>query len=115
MLDPQGFISSCNATNFFWVKDGVVRTSTGEFCFNGVTRANVIDLCRTHRIPVELGNFPLTDAHAASEAFVTGTFGGLTPVREIDGHILPTAPPGPITARLKAAYEELKDAEAAKR
>jgi branched-chain amino acid aminotransferase len=115
MLDPHGYISSCNATNFFWVKDGVVHTSTGEFCFNGVTRANVIDLCRTHRIPIELGNFPLASAHAADEAFVTGTFGGLTPVREIDGHRLPAALPGPITTRLKAAYEALKDAEAAKR
>jgi len=115
MLDPSGLVSSCNATNFFWVKDGVVRTSTGQLCFNGVTRANVIDLCHAHDIRIELGAFPLDSAHAADEAFVTGTFGGLTPVREIDGHVLPAALPGPITTRLKAAYEELKDAEAAKR
>ena len=114
MLDPQGFVSSCNATNFFWVKDGVVRTSTGEYCFNGVTRGNVIALCRSHGIPVELGAFPLEAAHAADEAFVTGTFGGLTPVREIDGRRLPAALPGPMTTRLKAAYEALKDAEAAR-
>jgi branched-chain amino acid aminotransferase len=115
MLDPQGFVSSCNATNFFFVKDGVVRTSTGEFCFNGVTRANVIALCRAHGIAIEQGDFPLEAAHAADEAFVTGTFGGLTPVREIDGHVLPASLPGPVTARLRAAYEALKDAEAAKR
>jgi branched-chain amino acid aminotransferase len=115
MLDPAGLISSCNATNFFWVKNGVVRTSTGEFCFNGVTRANVIDLCRAQGVPIELGAFPLESAHAADEAFVTGTFGGLTPVREIDGRVLPAKLPGPMTMRLKAAYEALKDAEAAKR
>jgi branched-chain amino acid aminotransferase len=114
MLDPHGFISSCNATNFFWVRDGVVRTSSGEYCFNGVTRANVIDLCRKNAIPIELGDFALDDAHAADEAFVTGTFGGLTPVREIDGHRLPIALPGPVTTRLRAAYEALKDAEAAR-
>jgi len=112
MLDPQGFVSSCNATNFFWVKDGVVRTSTGEYCFNGVTRSNVIDLCRSRGIPIELGAFPLEAVQAADEAFVTGTFGALTPVREIDGRRLPATLPGPMTTRLKAAYEALKDAEA---
>jgi branched-chain amino acid aminotransferase len=112
MLDPQGFVSSCNATNLFIVRDGHVLTSTGEYCFNGVTRANVIDLCRTHGIPVALCDFPLDMAHAADEAFVTGTFGGLTPVREIDGHGLPNALPGPVTTRLRDLYAALKDREA---
>ena len=112
MLDPGGHVSSCNATNLFWVRDGKVRTSSGQFCFNGVTRANVIQLCRDHGVPLELGHFPLGDLHAADEAFVTGTFGGLTPVREVDGHGLPAALPGPVTARLRGLYEALKDSEA---
>ena len=114
MLDPDGFVSSCNATNFFWVRDGEVRTSTGEFCFNGVTRANVIRLCRDNGIPIRLENFDVEDARAADEAFVTGTFGGLTPVREIDGIDLPLALPGPVTTRLRGLYDALKDAEAAR-
>lgn len=113
MLDPDGFVSSCNATNFFWVKDGRVMTSTGDYCFNGVTRANVIDLCREQGVPITLGDFELDDVHAADEAFVTGTFGGLTPVREIDGQTLPMSLPGPITTELRRAYEALKDADAA--
>jgi len=112
MLDPHGFVSSCNATNFFWVKDGEVRTSKGDYCFNGVTRANVIRLCRDNAIPLVLGDFPVDDARSADEAFVTGTFGGLTPVREIDGRMLPLTLPGPVTTRLRALYEALKDAEA---
>jgi branched-chain amino acid aminotransferase len=114
MLDPDGFVSSCNATNFFWVKNGEVRTSTGEYCFNGVTRANVIALCRDTGIALNLGRFALEDAHASDEAFVTGTFGGLTPVREIDGHVLPSSLPGPMTARLRTLYTALKDADAAR-
>lgn len=114
MLDPDGFVSSCNATNFFWVKDGEVRTSTGEYCFNGVTRANVIALCGAAKIPLRIDSFPVEDARGADEAFVTGTFGGLTPVREIDGRALPLALPGPRTAQLRALYDALKDAEAAK-
>jgi branched-chain amino acid aminotransferase len=114
MLDPDSFVSSCNATNFFSVRDGVVRTSTGEFCFNGVTRANVIALCRENDIPMKIANFTLDDIHASHEAFVTGTFGGITPVREIDGYTLPQSVPGPVTARLRALYAALKDADAAR-
>ncbi len=113
MLDPDGFVSSCNATNFFFVRDGIVHTSTGLFCFNGVTRANVIRLCESHGIAVRLGDFTIGEAYAAEEAFVTGTFGGLTPVREIDGHRLSAALPGPVTRRLRALYEALKDSAAA--
>jgi branched-chain amino acid aminotransferase len=112
MLDPGDHVSSCNATNLFWVRDGVVRSSSGAFCFNGVTRGNVIALCKANAIPIELGHFPLADLQAADEAFVTGTFGGLTPVREVDGHVLPDALPGPMTARLRALYEDLKDLDA---
>lgn len=112
MLDPGGFVSSCNATNFFWVKDGEVRTSTGEFCFNGVTRGNVIRLCDANAIPTRLDYFPLRDVHAADEAFVTGTFGGLTPVRAVDGHAMPAGTPGPVTQRLRELYQALKDEHA---
>jgi branched-chain amino acid aminotransferase len=112
MLDPQEFVSSCNATNFFCVRHGEVMTSSGEYCFNGVTRANVIHLCERHGIGLRVGNFSLQEAHSADEAFVTGTFGGLTPVREIDGHRLRAALPGPFTQRLAGLYESLKDQEA---
>jgi branched-chain amino acid aminotransferase len=112
MLDPHGFVSSCNATNLFWVREGQVRTSRGDYCFNGVTRANVMRLCREHGLDLAPGDYAVDDLRAADEAFVTGTFGGLTPVREIDGRVLREALPGPVTARLRSLYEALKDAEA---
>jgi branched-chain amino acid aminotransferase len=112
MLDPNGFVSSCNATNFFFVRGGTVCTSTGDFCFNGITRDNVITLCRNESIPIRLGNFTLSDVYNADEAFVTGTFGGVTPVRAIDGRPLPATLPGPMTKRLRERYAALKDVEA---
>jgi branched-chain amino acid aminotransferase len=112
MLDPHGRVSSCNATNFFCVRNGEVMTSSGEYCFNGVTRANVIALCGQLGAPLRIGDFGLAEAHTADEAFVTGTFGGLTPICAIDGHRLPAELPGPVTRRLLAAYESLKDAQA---
>lgn len=111
MLDQRGFISSCNATNFFWVRDGELRTSSGAWCFNGVTRANVIALAQANAIPFRAGDFPLEDAQGADEAFVTGTFGGLTPVRSIDAKAC-AATPGPLTLKLRGLYEALKDKDA---
>ena len=112
MLDPHGFVSSCNATNFFLVRDGEVCTSTGEYCFNGVTRGNVISLCHANGLRVRLGDFPLDDVYEADEAFVTGTFGGITPVREIDGKMLRGGVPGRVTQQIRNLYEQMKDAEA---
>ncbi len=114
MLDPHGFVSSCNATNFFFVRGREICTSTGDYCFNGITRANVIALCHAEHIPIRLGNFRLDEVYSAEEAFVTGTFGGITPVREIDGRILPAALPGPMTERLRELYAALKDDDAAR-
>ena len=113
MLDPDGAVSSCNATNFFFVRDGVVFTSSGDFCFNGITRGHVIDLCRENGIAIELGAFPVEAARGADESFVTGTTAGLTPVRMIDGHAM-VAAPGPVTRRLQGIYRDLQDAEAAR-
>ena len=105
MLDPLGFVSSCNSTNFFIVRDGAAITSTGRFCFNGITRAAVIDLCARDGIACHRRDFTLAEAYSADEAFVTGTFGGVTPVRSIDGKTIGAAVPGPLTTRLSRAYE----------
>ena len=85
MLDPHGFVSTCNSTHFFMVRDGVVWTSTGEYCLDGITRRKVLEICDSHGIPYTLGNFTFDDVHLADEAFVTGTFAGLTPVISFDG------------------------------
>jgi branched-chain amino acid aminotransferase len=112
MCDPDGFVASCNATNFFCVRDGTVFTSRGDFCFNGITRANVMALCQANDIPLAVGDFTPGAARTAAEAFVTGTLGGITPVRDIDGTALPDAP-GPITRRLQILYAALMESDAA--
>jgi branched-chain amino acid aminotransferase len=112
MLDPHGCIASCNATNFFFVMDDVICTATGEYCFNGITRHNVLELCGRHGLSTHVGNFEPDALLHATEAFVTGTFGGLTPVREIDGRVLPGSLPGPRTQQLRGLYQQLKDTAA---
>ncbi|KQT45939.1 aminotransferase class IV [Devosia sp. Leaf420] len=117
MLDPQGFVATCNSTHFFIVRRGEVWTSTGDYCLGGITRWNIIRVAEAAGITVRQKNFSLTDVYGADEAFVTGTFAGLTSVREVDGRKMghPLKGPGPIpgemTARLAGLYGDLIEAE----
>ena len=88
MLDPHGFVSTCNSTNFFIVVNNEIWTSTGEYCLNGVTRGAIISLCKENNITEYEKNFLIHDVYNANEAFVTGTFAGVIPVVEIDGRIM---------------------------
>ncbi|MBO6585736.1 MAG: aminotransferase class IV [Gracilimonas sp.] len=111
MLDVNGFVSTCNATNFFMVKDGEVWTSTGQYCMNGITRGKVIEICEQAGIPCFQKNFSLFDVYGADEAFVTGSFGGLTPVTGIDGRTITETVPGTMTQRLQKLYEQAIEAQ----
>ena len=107
MLDVNGFVSTCNATNFFLVKNDEVWTSTGEYCMNGITRKKVIEACVANGIICRQKNFSLYDVYDADEAFVTGTFGGLTPVQTIDGRKIGTQQMGNKTSILDRLYDQL--------
>lgn len=108
MLDPHGFVATCNSTHFFIVRAGEVWTSTGDYCLGGITRSNVIKVCRDEGIPVFEKNFSLTDVYGADEAFVTGTFAGVVPVTEVDGRRLSEGR-GPMVERLQKLYRALMD------
>ena len=112
MLDPLGFVATCNSTHFFIVRKGEVWTSSGKYCLGGITRGNVLRLCREHGIPAFEKDFSLTDVYGAEEAFVTGTFAGLVPVTEVDGR--PIGPRGPMVKRLQSLYMDLVKKESAK-
>ncbi len=111
MLDVNGFVATCNATNFFIVKNNEVITSTGRYCMNGVTRANIIRVCRENKIPCHQKDFSLFDVYGADEAFVTGTFGGLTPVVKIDGKIIGNGRYGDLSKKLSGLYNDLIERE----
>jgi branched-chain amino acid aminotransferase len=114
MLDPTGAVATCNATNFFIVRAGELWTSTGHYSLHGITRAVVLEVARAAGIVTHEAPFSLTDVYAADEAFVTGTFGGLTPVRDVDGrHVADGI--GPITSRLAELYREAVAADVAAR
>ena len=116
MLDPHGFVATCNSTHFFIVtRDGEVWTSDGRFCLAGITRANVLEVCRSAGIPARETTFSLTDVYNADEAFVTGTFAGVVPVRTVDGRTIGTGERGPVVHRLQQLYQQHVAADVAGR
>jgi branched-chain amino acid aminotransferase len=107
MLDPDGFVATCNSTHFFIVRGGEVWTSTGMYCLGGITRSNVLRICERAGIPSRERSFSLTEVYSADEAFVTGTFAGLVPVHTVDGRRIGDGRRGPMVERLQSLYREL--------
>lgn len=114
MLDPDGFVATCNSVHFFIVKKGAVWTSTGDYCLAGITRQNILDVCRANGIEAHERRFSLTDVYSADEAFVTGTFAGVAPVGVIDGRTIGAGARGPVTQRLQALYTDFIDRDVAR-
>jgi branched-chain amino acid aminotransferase len=100
-------VATCNSTHFFVVRDGEVWTSSGDYCLDGITRRNVIELCKANNIPVYEKNFSVMQAYSADEAFVTGTFAGLTPVFDIDGRTIGDGKRGPMVEQLQSLYLQM--------
>jgi branched-chain amino acid aminotransferase len=111
MLDPHGHVATCNSTHFFIVREGEVWTSSGDYCLDGITRRNIVNLCKQNDIPVYEKNFSLMQAYGAEEAFVTGTFAGLTPVVDIDGRSIGEGRRGSMVDRLQALYLQMIEDE----
>jgi len=104
MLDPRGFVASCNSTNFFIVRRGELWTSTGLYSFRGITQRTVIDAWEKAGGRARECDYTLAQVYSADEAFVTGTLGGVTPVVRIDGRQIGDGKPGPLTARASDLY-----------
>jgi branched-chain amino acid aminotransferase len=115
MLDPLGFVATCNSTHFFLVRRGEVWTSTGMFCLGGITRSNVLRICERAGIPARERSFSLTEVYSADEAFLTGTFAGVVPVHTVDGRRIGTGRRGPMVERLQELYRALVRDDIARR
>ncbi|EKG12355.1 Aminotransferase class IV [Macrophomina phaseolina MS6] len=109
MLDPHGFVKTCNSTNFFIVRGGEVWAPTRSYQMHGVTRQKTIDVCRANGIVVREMDFTLTETYGADEAFCTGTFAGHIAVSEIDGRPIGEGEGGmgPVTRRVNGLYKKL--------
>jgi len=125
MLDMRGFVAETNATHVFivegsqrWTRgaeDGdaaapkvapVVRTPRTVACPEGITRATVLEICADEGIDAREEDLSLTQIYRADEMFCTGTMGELAAVTSVDGRMIGSAMPGPMTKRLSELYAQ---------
>ncbi len=111
MLDLRGFVAETNATHIFLVSGGHVLTSLETACPEGITRSTVLNLCRTHGVPVREKDISLTEVYRADEVFCTGTLGELVSVIKIDGRTIGSGMPGPMTLKLTHLFRALTERE----
>src|SRR6188474_1339218 len=104
MLEPRGFVASCNSTNFFIVRGEELWTSTGAYSFKGITQRNVIEAWTAAGHVARECDFTLAQVYAADEAFVTGTLGGVTPVTKVDGRLIADGKAGKVTKEASDLY-----------
>lgn len=104
MLDVDGFVSETNATNIFFVKDKQLTTPFADSCLPGITRRNVLLLCKENDIPISEKRITLSEMYTSHEVFVTGTMGEITPVLKIDGRVIGNGQKGELTARIAELY-----------
>ena len=107
MMDPLGFVNTCNSVNFFLIREGEIWTSTGDYCMNGITRRKTVEICRKAGLTVREKNFSLVDVYSADGAFVTGTTGGQTPVRSVDGRMIGDGTPSEMFWQVRGLYKQL--------
>lgn len=107
MFDVRGNIAEGSGDNIFLVKKGKMYTPFTQIDLNGVTRGAVLDLSLKLKIPVVEANLGYFDLYTADEVFVTGTAAEIGPITKIDGRVIGTGKPGPVTKKLMKAYTEL--------
>jgi len=108
MLNAEGFVSECTGDNIFIIKAGRLFTpplSAGAL--HGITRGVVMDLAREEGVTVAEPNLTRYDLFNADECFLTGTGAELIPIVKIDGRVIGTGRPGPLTGKLVGKYRAL--------
>ncbi len=105
LLDRHGNVAEGSGENLFLVNDGSLRTpGLDSSILPGITRESVMELARDAGLRVEVGPITRGEVYTADEAFFTGTAAEVTPIREVDGHVIGSGGRGPITEQLQSGY-----------
>jgi len=104
-LDHNGYVAEATVDNVFIVVDRTLMTPPTATNLRGITREAVIDLATELGIRVEERPFTLFDMWTAREAFICGTMAEIVPIGSVDGRTIGSNTPGPMTARIAAAYD----------
>jgi branched-chain amino acid aminotransferase len=105
LLDDKGNVSEGTGENIFVVRDGVIATP-GHSCgiLDGINRRSVVEIAHDLGYTVVERDVARAELYLADELFLTGTAAELTPVREIDDHVV--GPPGEVTRAIQSVFED---------
>ena len=108
LLNAHGYVTECTGENLFLVKRRTVLTPPPYVgLLRGITRDTVMALARNERLTVREEVLTRHDLFNAEECFLTGTAAEIVPVVRVDGRTIGTGRPGPVTARLRQAFQRL--------
>jgi branched-chain amino acid aminotransferase len=107
MLNLQGMVAEASVANVFVVRDGVLLTPPAtDGALEGITRETVFEIAATLGLPARQQTLGRFDFFAAEEAFLTGSGAGIVPVRSLDGRDVGSGAPGPVYAKIRAAFAD---------
>ncbi len=106
VLTADGHVSEGSAENLFMVRRGeLVTPPVTDDILEGITRAGIIELAeRELGLRVVERQIDRTELYVADELFLCGTGAQVSPVTEVDHHLIGEGEIGPITRRLEDAY-----------
>jgi len=105
MLNDQGYVAECTADNIFVVHKGeVITPASSQGALNGITRGTILDIAKEVNVPVREANMTRYDVWCADECFLTGTGAEVIPVTKLDGRIIGTGKPGPLTQKILESF-----------
>jgi branched-chain amino acid aminotransferase len=105
MLNEQGYVAEATADNVFIVHKGQILTpAASQGALAGITRSTIVDIARDLGITERDANLTRYDIWCADECFLTGSGAEVIPVVKLDGRVIGTGAPGPITKRILAEF-----------
>ncbi|MBR1369413.1 branched-chain amino acid aminotransferase [Methanocalculus chunghsingensis] len=110
-LDAQGRISEGSGDNIFIVKNGIIHTPHTLTNLKGITRDVLIEIAESLGIQVKIVELGFFDLYTADEMIVTGTAAEVAPIVKVDGRIIGSGRPGPITKQIMAAFKTITEKE----
>lgn len=105
MLNDQGYVAECTADNIFTVHKGeIVTPPASQGALKGITRGTIFDIARELGLTIREADMTRYDVWVADECFLTGSGAEVIPVSKLDGRVIGTGKPGPVTQKVLAAF-----------
>jgi branched-chain amino acid aminotransferase len=107
LLDEHGYVSEGTGENIYVVRDGVIFTPPQTAgILDGINRRSVIQIAADEGFELVERNLARAELYLADELFMTGTAAELTPIREIDDHVVGGGKRGPVTTHMQRVFED---------